>query len=796
VVGTKFNNSFQIGMLASFESFMETAKVVKGGEGDSVFDDPEQAEEEESRQGADVPTVNELARAYRRKFGHELPHPKMDAVAERLWRSVESGEKALVFVRRVASVKELKAKLDRLYDDWLIAQLKARLSPGLRTSLEHVVARYEDLRRRRRTLALDGPTDVAGAADDQVALEPSSDRGGRDSFFAWFIRGIGDDAGVLSGGALRERFSQPASVFGTFLEDNYVAALLGVPPGEVVQGLAGVIGKPSAAVRDQLDEDAGQYVRDVKKRRRLDVFLAVQRAALELLAKSRGPLAENAEVLLDELFGRRPGRRGAVRLRGAADAVEGATLFTLLRARPALEQALLPVRQGGSFRERLKEREVRRALMSAQLRLGHPFIDLYVISVNRFGRLDSGQRERAGVELQIGKEFLDELERQARENRAWSGFRELADAAEHLPLILSLNLPDVLHRPLPMAPTLFGRLLREQQPIAGMFGEVNKTLVGQFRMPGYPRVLISTDLLQEGEDLHAFCRQVYHYGLPWMPSSLEQRVGRVDRVGSLNERRLRAANRVPTGDEKLQVFFPYLRETVERVQAYRVFARVNRFLYLMHESLAGDGTATSTINLGSEILDLSKCPMAPTETLRTAFGIQPWMLDGEERPLEVSMGDSRRLVARVERIRKALEVERRYQLAPPTQPGVILGTIAVGKRWQPFTVFPRSIDGQMLLRCVSPVGILESLKRREIASEATVGGTRLCTAYDSRFDEYDFTVEADVMLVSAETDMLRVRWLIGKVVKAAERLEERFIRDDQLLDAFREALKTEAAVER
>ena len=42
-----------------------------------------------------------------------------------------------------------------------------------------------------------------------------------------------------------------------------------------------------------------------------------------------------------------------------------------------------------------------------------------------------------------------------------------------------------------------------------------------------------TDLLQEGEDLHTFWSDVFHYGISWTPSAMEQRIGRVDRVRSL-----------------------------------------------------------------------------------------------------------------------------------------------------------------------------------------------------------------------------------------------------------------------
>ena len=61
---------------------------------------------------------------YRRTFGTELPHPKMDALTERLSTSWIDGSKALVFVRRVRSVDELKARLDVAYDRWLLDRLR------------------------------------------------------------------------------------------------------------------------------------------------------------------------------------------------------------------------------------------------------------------------------------------------------------------------------------------------------------------------------------------------------------------------------------------------------------------------------------------------------------------------------------------------------------------------------------------------------------------------------------------------------------------------------------------------
>ena len=44
-------------------------------------------------------------------------------------------------------------------------------------------------------------------------------------------------------------------------------------------------------------------------------------------------------------------------------------------------------------------------------------------------------------------------------------------------------------------------------------------------------VLVTTDCLSEGINLQAYCDAVVHYDLPWNPTRLEQREGRVDRFG-------------------------------------------------------------------------------------------------------------------------------------------------------------------------------------------------------------------------------------------------------------------------
>lgn len=50
-----------------------------------------------------------------------------------------------------------------------------------------------------------------------------------------------------------------------------------------------------------------------------------------------------------------------------------------------------------------------------------------------------------------------------------------------------------------------------------------------------PIVLLATDAASQGLNLHRGCRTIVHYDLPWNPNRLEQRNGRVDRVGQDRE---------------------------------------------------------------------------------------------------------------------------------------------------------------------------------------------------------------------------------------------------------------------
>jgi hypothetical protein len=89
-------------------------------------------------------------------------------------------------------------------------------------------------------------------------------------------------------------------------------------------------------------------------------------------------------------------------------------------------------------------------------------------------------------------------------------------------------------------------------------GESRERLREAFNTPLFPMVLVANEVMQEGLDLHHHCRRVVHHDLAWNPAQLEQRVGRVDRLGSLIQR---LRDRKP--ETTLDVLLPLIANTID-----------------------------------------------------------------------------------------------------------------------------------------------------------------------------------------------------------------------------------------
>ena len=105
----------------------------------------------------------------------------------------------------------------------------------------------------------------------------------------------------------------------------------------------------------------------------------------------------------------------------------------------------------------------------------------------------------------------------------------------------------------------------------GVAAEKRVRLCAAFNSPLAPDILVCTGIGSEGIDLHRECGEIIHHDLPWNPAKLEQRIGRIDRVGRLGE----------GSNGLVRVGIPFLAQSYEQFQYERVLSRTRLFEVLL-----------------------------------------------------------------------------------------------------------------------------------------------------------------------------------------------------------------------
>jgi len=807
----RFSNSFQIGMLSSFESFLQSVETVRRRrqsvatdeeeeeDGIREFDDSEQNRRasEAERQGIDSASVARIAQSYRERFGRTLPHPKLDATAAAHAGVFRSGEKVLIFVRRVRTVDELAAKLDEAFDGWVHERMLQALQ-SLEDEVRDLFTRYARERAVRpgEVGATVDPSEQAAPdleAEEHLELREhlvEEDEGGADSFFAWFFRGDGP-RGVLSGAAFQKnRLSSPASRYVTLLDDDYVGALLGVRDADVLAALRERAGTAGDALDARLRARAFAYFSERSRQKegypRLYVWEGYQVAALELLEAAGGALGERARIVRSERFPEVPLATSPPPpgFPGPEVGLGITTVCTVLRERPDLLARLWPQEPSQDFREAFRRSEQRRELMSAMCRLGASYIDLYLLAIRRLGSFSlRGQSEPGEADAGLARDFVDLLERQ-RAVPGFHAFHELSQAAEAFDQIIAVNFPEAPSVSVPELARLYGATLQKQVPVGRMAGSVNKRLVRQFRMPGFPLALITTDVLQEGEDLHTFCKHIVHYGIAWTPSSMEQRTGRIDRIGGLVQRRLDGTGTTPRADDLIQVFYPHLRDTVEVLQVRRVLARLDRFLRLIHRTGAEARADDSAIDAARALLEPEEVIEPPEGPLESAFPVDPGWLAGTRGAGDVERIDWEQCFAHLDRLWQGLTERHAIDAAPIDQQRVRRGTARIvhdallprgdeSGAAQAFVLELRSqVTGEAtLLRCESEIGLVD-LKDDSVVDtlldlERRLAPVKLCSQPRVQKDADLLLVRRDILFDLDATQVEDVVLAVESTVRPA-----------------------------
>lgn len=444
-------------------------------------------------------------------------HPKLDAVARDALDAAERGEKTLIFCGRVDTISRLKRDLDEAWEARLLDAWR-RVYPG---------ASWED---------------IFGAREADGRLR---ERGRH--------------------GLLRDRFNRRQDLLHAALRERYLQTL--VPAATAVVGH-----------EEQIALRATELLRTLRvtptSAERLDYQLArrcVERAAVERWREGRA-VRPDVQRFVDMIDSDRFLQYG---LDHSPDPLEGDddqgthapswtisadTVDALVHDRTHLWQTLAP--------------ELRQLTVGGVLD-----VDLRVHTVERLARYLTRREVLFLPELllearQAGLDVVDLRSHELIElvDDFWArpaGQAWLARLREFLRYFLRRPRPqrvDILEGPIES-----GEFVRHT-----LDGDSRDRLREAFNTPLHPMILVANEVMQEGLDLHHNCRRIVHHDLAWNPAALEQRVGRIDRLGSL-VRRMRETH----GDTSLDIHYPLITRTIDERMFRTVKAREKWLEFLL-----------------------------------------------------------------------------------------------------------------------------------------------------------------------------------------------------------------------
>ena len=629
------NPSFQIGLLASFESFAETSQS-----GPVEFDGD--ATEKDSGDAADRHVIGAIRDSYQRaRLGRTLPHPKMDIVTEALAQELfHNGRKQIVFVRRVKSVKELKDKLEDHYTCWLARKIRDGLSehPDQLSMMDRIIKEYDIQSRQRDNDSLNEEFCKGLGGETEDRQPPKND-----NLFSWFFRGgcpadaerllVSGDGKYTTPEAMRTGLTARNQSVALLFEINWCRALSGraeMSPAD-----------EDSAVDDLLRVHGDRIAIRTKKYRlgddSMDLFEAAQLAFLDWYGETHERGREGVSRIRKYLLpGSEPSDAAELSREQIREALRTRTLFCAIRnvglgeqLYPLLERLLEKLMLDKPIApECLQTLDIHKHLISLCLRTGHGVVDLYIARI-KLGAVNLSEQTRSKWMANL----VGNLERQRKrcatpDGVEFSTYQELVCLANHLELIIRNNFPRAYDLGRKEIRQHLARSLNPLAPIIGATGETANTRSAQarkFRMPGYPLALISTDVFQEGEDLHTFCDSVVHYGLASTPIGIEQKNGRVDRVNSLAQRRLCATdeNCQIADRDLIQVSFPFVSKSIELLQVRVLCRNLNEFIRSLDRIGDGQATGSDKVSLKEEFDDRSQIPKQIRTPLVSRYEAEP-----------------------------------------------------------------------------------------------------------------------------------------------------------------------------
>ena len=525
---------FEAGMLASFETYKVDSENTK-----SQYEDKKKKVGEPDRE-----VVLDLYDSYCNEVEESLPHPKEIAITQASMENIKNGEKSLIFVKRVSSVQALEKRINEKYEEWIFEYLQkiAQDSDFKSEALDKFLAYYNNQKSNRdlkykkievfKKLA-DKITIVRRNLSNievNMIFDEKSDEEFSDTFI-YFLNKLYNQTITSDKNKLNENLLLWKDLLDKQLALNNIKSELVSITQKIFETQYNEFIDKDDLIRNNEEEEENlpfffhnyfyEKGTDSFRKNKLDEYNWKEEYTDELLEIDKD--YKNSKNILVYC------------------------LNTIFR-----EQTIKFLKNYKNESEKRDKCNTLGTLFSGSLRHGLGFLPLYII-------------EKSASEKSIGELFSRLIT--DKQSPFFLVYQEFLSFIENFRFILPS---------LPKDTKELNKIFTFQTPIKGMSGNnKNKSKVAsQFRLPGYPLVLVCTDIYREGEDLHTHCRNIYHYGLAWNSTDNEQRIGRLDRINSLSHRKLIDGRE----NGSINIFYPYIPQTIEVNQVFQLFKNVDHFV--------------------------------------------------------------------------------------------------------------------------------------------------------------------------------------------------------------------------
>ena len=543
---TKNNSTYKIGFLETFESYTPSGTLMNDdetGEKGKEFENNGSQEEGENGAAPDKKMLQEVSKSFYETFGEKKypPHPKFSFMENEVEDLLESNiplnekvngnpNKAVVFVRRLATVGELETRLNKMYEDRIVSYWANEF--GISDATFNDIQKTFEQKYNEKTAR----ENTNESEDDNV--DPETD-GIRSQLINWLaLKQQHKGRGYYAVSKFKKSLlrNKPNSFL---FSENYFTALY---KSEDIKTF--VDDDFVKEVNSYIAYDRKRYILEyngIKKYNSSEIlplccYLALKRKNNDIakFIKDFYEIGESSETINFEYS------KNLIIKTLQQDSIWN--LMSNYGVDVSLEKF------------DLYKREVLKAIAEKYIKSSEAVLELMYCYIS-----------------EINDDFCDSVMQRLFSKRTTHGIR-IKKLFETGSLVCKEILGgDIIEHESELKTAL--KYIDLQQWVMPATGgnKGNEGLIKRFNTPFYPDVIVCTDVLKEGINLHLFSNRIYHYGLAWTPGDLEQRIGRIDRFFSKTHRERTEQENLPEDEKtKIEVNYPYLGKSVDENQLKQV----------------------------------------------------------------------------------------------------------------------------------------------------------------------------------------------------------------------------------